>query len=276
MKKTLACLVLVLALVATSTAAHAYHDENTPTTDGTPYTLGKNNWRIGLWKLEYGGPLSGKLQLGTWTAYWLPWAVGAHLVNFNVKYNLWSNDRWSFAAGLGLFYLDIENLVDTPVSFTVVPFDLYAAYRLSPRFTLGARLIATGLSGEGAYDRDEIDGAQGAVAASSSQFALSVIWRLTRVIAFESEWRVGRYVEVYGAGKATFAIDEQTEVDVFGETTADLSDNTLSSLAARFHFSWKYVNLRLGLVLGNYTIAGINFIVPTRIPFPELDLFVRF
>ncbi len=273
--KTLLSLIICLSITATASVSHAYHDDETKITDGTAYTLGENEWRIGLWKLEYGTPIE-DLQIGTWTLYWAPWIVGAQLINVNAKYELWSGERTSIALGAGLFYLDLEELVDTPVEISVVPFDVYAARRMTDSITLGARLIVTAMNVDGAYDRDELGALRGAAAASSAQIALNGIWRLSRVVAFEAEWRAGRYLEVHGQGKATVEIDEQTELDIFATSNVDFEDTNLSSFAARFHLSWKYVNLRLGMVFGNYTIGGINAIVPSRIPVPEFDLFLRF
>jgi len=274
--KTLVPIALVAAILGQAAPSLAYHDEESPSTDNTPYTLDDNEWRVGLWKLEYGSPFGGDLQFGTWTVYWAPWIVGARLFNANAKYQLWASERTSFAAGLGLFYLDLEDLAETPVTMTVVPFDLYAAHRMNSWLTVGARFNVTSANIDGTYNPDDISQLQGALAGSSAQLGLSAIWRMSRVTSFELEWRTGRYLEVIGQGIFTTEINDQTEVTVFGEGNADFNDKNLTSIAGRFHFSWKHVNLRLGMVFGNYTIAGVNFIVPERIPFPEFDLFVRF
>lgn len=48
------------------------------------------------------------------------------------------------------------------------------------------------------------------------------------------------------------------------------------ALTTDFVWSWSHVNLRAGLTYGNVTIPMVNFVSPSKIVFPNLDLFVRF
>ena len=41
-------------------------------------------------------------------------------------------------------------------------------------------------------------------------------------------------------------------------------------------FSWKVFNLRLGVGYGNYSIPGINLVLPKKTLIPDLDFYFRF
>lgn len=266
--------LLVAALVATARPAHAEHDDIQRITDNTAHVLRPAEWRVGLWKVQYRLP-SRPVEVGTYTMYWAPMLGGIPLLNGHAKWTFHHGKRWTFAASLGLFYLDLA-ILDSPVTFTLVPMDVYASRRLGDTLELALRGTYTGATIEGSYDSDEIGGLQGAVGGESVQAMASLIWRRSARTAYLAELRVGQVLGVYGSTESTVRVDEHTTVDVVGGVNATTDELAGASIAGRVHWSWQRFNLRLGLTYGNYTIGGINFMVPTAIPVPELDLYWRF
>jgi hypothetical protein len=278
-KRVLSILVVLAASALCSPApAHAGHGDASATVHGTAHVLGARELQVGLWKLEYGLP--GRLrgtQIGTYTAPWFLWAGQARMVNGHVKRPIWSNDRWSVSGSLGFFYMNLENLVDTPVTFVLVPMDLYVTHHIGPEMILTVRGTYTAADIGGYFDEEEEVGVlRGAVASENIQAAASLLWRWSRLTMLGLELRVSHILGLGGVADGSLRVDEHTRVDFVATGDTSLKGFTGGSVSGRVHWSWDRFNLRLGLTYGHYNIGGINVIVPAALPMPELDLFWRF
>ena len=60
----------------------------------------------------------------------------------------------------------------------------------------------------------------------------------------------------------------------WGTAETDIVDvSGAYSIVPALHFGWETLNLRLGLGYGNWSIPGLNFVVPARTVIPEFDFY---
>jgi hypothetical protein len=82
---------------------------------------------------------------------------------------------------------------------------------------------------------------------------------------------------VLGRTDATLRPDAFTRVEVHGDVAAsEFHVGDAFSIVPSLHISWGVFNLRLGLGYGNYNVPLVNFVLPTRTPIPDFDLFFVF
>lgn len=268
----LALIILLSGLAFAPRQAFADHDEKGFAMVGdVAHTLRKNEWRLGLIQLEYG--ILDSLDIGTYHLVWL-----LRVANLRTKFQPYVDEHWQTALGLGVFYLDLGSFPDvdenTTATFVGIPIEAMVTYRFNDAYSLSTSIQYTALSVEGQYNEDDF---QGLVGVANLQFSLTFIARLTRVTAIYVHGRVLAFQNTDGAATSTVDVDPFTQI----ETTATGSTDALNveganALSAGLLLSWKYTNIKLGLGYGEYFIPGANFVIPSRIIFPEFDLFWRF
>ncbi|HEU0035683.1 MAG TPA: hypothetical protein VFQ53_33960 [Kofleriaceae bacterium] len=260
---------LVVSLVlAISATAHA--DDRI--TDDLPYKVPEGHVRAGLWKLQYGVHGVRGLEIGTYTLPYASWGFGVKSGNGHVKYQIHDGARFTAAAGLGVAYVDLRG-IDIDAQIAIVPIQLLGAYRLSDRFTLGAGMMLTSISGEGAYNEDDRTDFRGAVAASNAQSWLSLTTKISRGWSLYFETRAISATEAIGDGDVTHMIDDRTQVDVSLTGNASIDELQGASVLLAAHWARERFRLRLGLGYGNMNVPVVNFVVPAAIPYPELDIY---
>lgn len=270
--------VAVILLAATPAAAD--HSVDQHVTDEMPYTLRPGEVRLGLWKVEAGFELPGPVgpaQIGTYTWPYLLWLADLKQANGYAKMTVLSAGRWSGTVGGGLVHARFTDGDDT-ARFTVVPVEGMVGYRFGKRITLAGGAVYTHVSVDGVYEPDEDDFfLRGGVALSNLQVPLTMEWRWSRVTALLLQGRFLAFQDTGGRGYTETQLDEATRVTVVatGETDA-LEPLQSFAVTADFVWSWRHVNLRAGLSYGNISLPMLNFVLPAKIPFPNLDLFVRF
>ncbi|MBA3502858.1 MAG: hypothetical protein M4D80_10975 [Myxococcota bacterium] len=262
--------VAICTLLALAGTAHA--DERI--TDDTAYKTPEGKVRAGLWKLQYGVHRVPRLEIGTYTLPYTTWAFGIRTVNVHAKYQFYTGERFTFAASLGVAYVDLSGLDDqTSASIYVVPIQLLGAWQLSERITLGLGLMFSSVSGEGSYNEDENSEFRGAVAVSNAQTWLSMSLRISRGWSLYLETRGISSTEAAASGDYMKQLDDRTTVDVAATGNASIDEMQGASSLLAFQYSAKRFRMRFGVGYGNYNLPMINFIVPKATPFPELDLY---
>jgi hypothetical protein len=249
----------------------AEHDQESKISDETAYTLRDGEWRVGLWKAEYG--ILDSLDLST---YIWPWFLG--LAHLHAKWEFWSNESWSFALRAGFFFVDLTRFEalreqTSDAHLFVAPFEGLLSYRFDDDWSLGGGLVFTKVAVRGSFDAEEF---HGTAAVTNLQLHSTLEWRLSKVTALLLHLRWLAYQTVSSSTRAVWRPDDATTVELIGRIESDGLDvqNAWSTLLA-VHFSWEVFNLRLGVGYGNYSIPGLNFVIPTKTPIPEIDLYWR-
>jgi hypothetical protein len=251
--------------------ASAYHTKEQRITDESAYTLRHKDFRVGLWKVQYG--IIDSVMAGT---YLWPWVF--RVSNLHAKWRYWQNDDWAFSVAAGIFHLDTKSFKEFDdntgnATITVFPFELAASYRFDDRYTLSLAPIWTTVVLRGTLDNDDLRGA-GEGAVNNFQLTATFEWRLTQVTAFLFH---GRYLvaqTAHAQGDVVLRPDEFTTIEVHAAgTTDEINFRRAGSLIVSSVFSWETFNLRFGASLGNYNVPGVNFVVGDFLFMPELDLY---
>ncbi len=271
LSRAAAALLCALVSPALPQNALAYHDDEQRVIIDTAYTLGEDEWRLGIWRLDYG--LWDDIYLGT---HILPWIVA--MANLHAKYRFLSVDRFDLAAGIGLYWLDLGKTryladllkeTDSDARFVILPAEIAGTYRFDEDLSLTLAPVFTAVALTGTYHADEFEGA-GAV--TNLQLTATLQQRLGRVVALVAHARFLAYQYLKASGKVQ--LDDYTTAEL--HAGADIDVQNAWSLTLCSVFSWQTFNFRIGLGYGNYNIPGVNFVIPVRIPYPELDLYWRF
>jgi hypothetical protein len=272
---TLRCLVsssaTFLLLTAAGRHASAYHDEEQHVTDESAYTLRDKDFRVGIWKLQYG--VIDQVTVGT---YIWPWLF--RVSNLHVKWRFWHDETWAFSAFTGFYHFDTKHLDEVDedtgnATIDVVPFELAASYRFNERYTLSVAPVWTTVALEGHLENEDLRGA-GEGAVNNFQLTATFEWRLTRVTALLFH---GRYLvaqTAHAQGEVVLHPDEFTTVEVHAAGKTDALDfRRAGSLVISSVFSWEHFNLRAGLSFGNYNVPGVNFVIGEALVIPDFDMY---
>ncbi len=261
----------LLVALCTALPAHAYHTKDQHVTEESAYTLRKHDFRVGLWKTQYG--IIDQVTAGT---YVWPWVF--RVANLHLKWRYWHDDTWAFSVFTGFFHLDTRNLqsVDDDAGnavIDVVPFELAASYRFDDSYTLSVAPVWTTVNVKGDLANDDLKGA-GEGAVNNFQLTATFEWRISRVTALLFH---GRYLvaqRAHARGDVVLHPDEYTTVEVHAAGTTDALDfRRAGSLTIGAVYSWQYFNLRTGLSFGNYNVPGINFVIGAPLVVPDVDLY---
>ena len=259
------------AVLLGAQSAQAFHTKEQRITDDTAYTLRKRDFRVGMWKLQYG--------------LWEPFLLGTHIwpwlfqtANLHLKWRYWQNDTVALGLGGGLFYVDTSNFqkVDADAGnakILVAPAELSASFRIDDRFTWSVVPVWTTVIVDGAINVEALEGAaRGAV--SNFQLTSTFEWRVSRVTAFTAHWRHLVFQRTTLSGDFVSHPDAYTTIEVKAAgLTDDLDFKAASSLLLSAVFSWETFNFRIGVGYGHYNVPGVNFVLGEPVVFPDLDLY---
>ncbi len=272
----LAAALLALSCVAVAPRIGlADHTDEERITDLTAYTLDDNEWRIGLWKLEYG--ITDTISVGTYT---FPWAI--KMASATTKWNFWRSQQKDnqLAAGirLGFYTFDLASLGGPSTRLNIVPVELVGSYRRHVGMSMHGGFIFTNVSVSGGSPDD--DSLRGGAAGDSTQIFGQVEWRWGQHTAFLTELRILTSQELSATTDVTNQIDPYTTIRVAARAGGDVADaeqfKRAGFISGTFHWSWGGWNLKTGLVYGNFIVPAANIVLPGRIVYPELDLYYRF
>ena len=260
---------IVLALVlGLATPALAYHTDEERLTDRTADTLRSLEFQIGVWTLE--GGITDDLMVGTWT---YPWLV--RMPNIMAKYRFWHGEQLSLSASLMLARLDFANFDESvPALLTIIPMGLNATWRADDHgFSAGVVYTQIRVSGESPSSEK----LEGALAVTNAQLTGTWEWRLSKYSAFVTDVRIQLFQVLSASGVTIIEVSDRQTMEVVGAAESDVIDfESIWSVVPGFLWSYKYMNLRLGLGWGNFNLPPMNIAIPRKFVVPEADLFVRF
>ncbi len=258
-----------LATTLATGIASAKHTETDRIVDQTAYTLPAGRFQVGLLRQEW-SPIK-RLMVGT---YALPWLL--RVVNGHVKVRFVGEDPVALSFGLGVFRVapaalqkDSGNAV-----ITAVPLDLTCSWRVNDRWTLSQSLIYTTVTVRGSYDPAEL---QGVAAVTNLQLATTAELRVSEVTAFVAQLRYLAFQRANGRAVSTLHPDDFDTLHVEAVGSSDALDfHFAGSIVPSVVFSWSVFTLRMGVGYGNYSVPGINLVLPKKTPIADLDFYFRF
>lgn len=262
--------LLGAALLTAPVTAHAWIDDD-PATDWTALTLHRNEWRLGLFRFQYG--IVDSLQVGTQT---LPWAL--KITNLDLKWTVWAQGPWSVALSGGFFSLKLQDFDEdaADVRFYAVPIELTASWRGAD---FGAHLrgsyTAVKTDADEALDEEDYD-IGGVAAVSTGTLGLAGEWYVSRTFSWVLETRLSVFQDASANATTTTHPNVRTTVELNADAEADLADGAQANALLSAFWSWDTFNLKLGLGYGHYSVPTLNLFVGDPIWFPDLDLFWRF
>ena len=266
-RRALSALLLAVLFCAPARAS-ARHTAETPVTIDSAYTLQRHEWRISVWRLDFG--LFERVDLGSYVWPWL-----FRVPNLHVKSDFLHLGDWTFAARLGFAHLDSTKIDKdaTPFKLNIIPFELMGSWRVGDSVTFSLGGVYTKIGGEGSSDTE----LKGAAAVTNLQLVSTFEWRWSSVTAWTTHFRYLAYQDTSAAATITFQPDAYTKVDFLAAGGTDVLDvKNAWSVVSGFFWSWDWFNLRLAVSYGNWSVPAVNFVLPERIVVPELDVYLRF
>ena len=288
-----AALALLGGMLVAIPPAMARHDE-TPIIDISAYTLRENEWRLGIWRFDYG--ITDTIQIGTIPLAWtipIPsssddestsdddpkWKL-LSVKNANAKWTFFDDGAWAASVGIGIAALDPKDLSDDPPTdepITMIPLNFTGTYREGPwSFHLG--LGFTKISGEASdVVASSEDTEYDAVAAVSTGVLLPAVeWRLGPVFALTLESKIKLYQETPAEGSVRYrAPNGRYELEVFAAANS-IEDEPRRAITLSGYWSWDTFNLVLGLTRGHFAIPVANIWTDEVVTYPAVDAFWRF
>jgi len=262
---------VAVASLAIPATAHAYHDEDTHIIDHTAHTLRGKEVRIGLWQIDVG--IWRELNIGTDT---LP-IVGSFIIkraipNAHVKISPIHTPALTLS-GEARGYWVTAGSDDAHGGVGIWLFTGFASTALTKNLSLHFETAYTTLTVAGAARATSLE-AQGAVAVSSLQFGTMLEYRFTRVTAVTFRERYQPWFNpavVHGSldkdANTHLSVDANVEPRYRGGTLAFIGDVA---------FSWKNVNLQIGLGYGSIFLPSLGIVIPKKYVLPDLSFDVRF
>jgi hypothetical protein len=247
----------------------ARHTAESPVTLDSAYTLQRYEWRISIWRLDFG--LFEDIDVGT---YIWPWVFKAP--NLHAKWDFLHLGDWTFAAGLGFARLDSSSIDKdvTPFELNIIPFELMGSWRAGDSVTLSLGGVYTKVGVKGSGGESEL---KGAAAVTNLQLVTTLEWRWSQVTAWTTHFRYLAYQDTSAAATITFQPDPYTKVDFLAAGGTDVLDvKNAWSVVSGFFWSWDWFNLRLAVAYGHWSVPAVNFVLPERFVIPELDVYLRF
>ena len=99
-------------------------------------------------------------------------------------------------------------------------------------------------------------------------------WLFVKVTAFTL---TGRYLPWISDAVVDGQVDASDVSTLFFDLQFAFEDfKNAWNIVAAANFSWKVVNLSVGIGYGDYFIPGMALVIPGPIPVPQFDLFFRF
>jgi hypothetical protein len=266
----LGCLLLAPA------PARAYHEGRHANIFQTGHALHAGEWLLGPLRVGYGA--FDWLSVSTYT---VPWLLG--VPSLGLKSRFWANQEFSLAASISWVKLDLNKLGPKlggeaqDVVFKVVPLELAASWHLGSVWVLSAAFQHNQVAVEGNYDEDGFNGAAGS---TNTQWVATGEYRLNKSWAFLLRFRQLLAMKVSGTSITTVHPDGFTSIQIHASGGSDdlagMKFPSIWSLTPAIHYSSRYFNLEGGVVVGNWNLPLVNFMLPTRTVVPELDLYWRF
>lgn len=258
-----------MSLLAVPGQAFAYQDATELLRDDTARIQDKGEWRLGLWRFGVG-----VFPWMTAETHLAPWIIKAP--NLGLRFRILDKGTHRLSARAGAVFANLRNInSESPdVRFGLFPLEIWASQVLSDRWNLSAGLVYTAVVAKGDYESADLEGAAGF---SNLQMGITLEFRISRSFVVFLKSRHLLTIQVTGSATTTQQLDPYTTIEAMG--TAQSGDLASMGFPQTFAvipgFVWtrKHFNLSLGLGYGNYNVPVVNFMIPTRMVCPELDLY---
>lgn len=252
-------------------SAAAYHDDKQRIIDHTAHTLDGAEFRIGLWQLDAG--ITKRINVGVDTAPIVAsFFLKRFIPNVHAKLNLYRSAPLTLSVE-GRFYYAFAGGDDANASVAILPLTAYLSTDMTRDLSLHFEVGYTTIAASGSA-RVESLSAKGAVAVQSLQFGTLLEYRLTRVTALVSR---ERYQPYYNPAIIHTSVerDANTSASV-GANLEPRYNGGLLALIGGAVFSWKYVNITLGLGYGSFFVPSLGLVLPGKSILPDGSIDVRF
>ncbi len=282
----LSALLALLALPLVAAPAAAEHSDKERLLEDTAYTLQPGEWKVGIWKLQYGVQGVEALNGLTLSTYTFPWFVSAIataasdkvilLPNLHAKYEWKLNDAWSVAPSIGYTRVELGQFSEGQEgnAIGIVPLEITGSWRFSDAWTFSSGLLYSKIFGSGSLSGDLFGGA---AALSNLQWISNVEWRLSDFTALTLSMRVLAFQDVEASANSTITSEDgYTTYEVHANASTDVLDfKDATSLVPGVVWAWDVFALRLGASLRSWNVPLVNIVTPVPF-FPEFDLYWRF
>jgi hypothetical protein len=270
----LAALVAAACTLTLGRSAAAYHTESEHITDDTAWTLkGDKDFRVGLYKAS--ATIADRLDVGT---YVWPWVL--RTPNAFAKLRFLDLGPWQWAVEAGFLRLDTARFQrgdGTAPVLTVGALGLVTSIEIAHRHQFSNKLVGTAGRASGAVEQDTLVG-KGRAGLTNMQYVLAYEFRASRSLALVLTGRYQLFQVVDGDASFTTNPDDYTsiEVEAAARDAGTLNVRNAFSIVPAIAWSWSTFNLRIGAGFGNFNVPGVNVMLASRTPIPELDLFWTF
>lgn len=273
---------IALGLFACTLApwSRADHTELDRQTEVSAFTLQGRQFRLGLFKLEYG--IFDAWSVGTYTAPWVLIPITQSMAgDVYTKVKFLDLGRTALSARAGVFFFDIDDfsrgdIEDGDFNATVFPLTGAVSYRASRSWTFSSEVtwVQSLLAGDVSSTGEAT--ALGAGAQNNLQFSLSAEWRVSRHVAINLLGRVAAYVAP-AVLHTDATVDESTTAAVEAEITAEDAIGAWM-LQTGVTYSNGPFNLRVGVGGGYLFVPGLLLVSaqPFPAPLPDFDVYWRF
>ena len=257
---------------AVPSPASAFHSDEERWLDTTAYNLRGREFRLGMLKWS-----AGIIDQVTISMYTLPWIITGILrgwgPNVEVQYMFYDRKGLTLSLRAAVFYGNPEQDNGVRVRYLDVPVTFATSYRINDTWSVHGDIngsYANVFAGE-TQDDQEI---QGTLVASQVHLAAMVELRVSKVTAFTL---TGRYLPWISDAVVDGQVDASDVSTLFFDLQFAFEDfKNAWNIVAAANFSWKVVNLSVGIGYGDYFIPGMALVIPGPIPVPQFDLFFRF
>ena len=265
-------LVGIVGAATLSGPSRAAHAESDVFLDDSIGRLDPGETRIGLWSVDHG--LSGRahaIQIGTSTLPYLSALVGVTTGNAVVKLEPWRRGPWRSSIEVGVTYLRFRDS-GARVDAFIVPVRALVGFTGWRRWVLVGGLAANVTSTTATLDT-ESQLADGAFIGSNVQLPIGVELRVTSWFHLALRYTYVIYQNL--SASASAKIDDKTTADAY---VVHRIGNPFATGYTSFDmlFGGHRVGFRLGLSYGDVEVPFLHVIVPTALPLPRGDLYVRF
>jgi hypothetical protein len=269
-----AAIAIAVCTLTLGRSAAAYHTDSEHITDDTAWTLtGDKAFRVGLYKAS--ATIADRLDIGT---YVWPWVL--RTPNAFAKLRFLDLGPWQWAVEVGFFRLDtraFQRADRTAPVITVGAIALVTSIEIARSHQLSNKLVGTAGRVTGVVDQDSLVG-EGRAGITNMQYVLAYEYRASRSLALVLTGRYQLFQVVDGDASFTTNPDEYTSIEVqaAARDPSTLNFRNAFSIVPAIAWSWSTFNLRIGAGFGNFNVPGVNVMLASRTPIPELDLFWTF
>jgi hypothetical protein len=261
---------LMIGVGLTCGSAVTAHADKDAFLDDSTGRLNPGEFKIGLWSVDYGLPGQFKdVQVSTATLPYLSFVAGIPSANVEVKYEPWRDGRWRSSISAGITYLRFKDYGVASNAF-IVPVRALVSRRLGNSWNVLGGVAANLASTTANVESENVSGG---FIGTNAQLQIGVEYELATW--FHLALRRSYIAFQTLAADASTQIDMNTKAEVY---VVNRIGNPLSNAYTSFDmlFGGKYVGLRLGMSYGDVELPFLHIIVPTKIPFPRGDFYLRF